>query len=781
MRQFLTTRLGVASASGLTPQRHGGATRSLLKSISRVVLVTAAGWQLVMLWATLVDLGATAWPLALAQVAAGAAALAALRIPALAAVIAPAMVASGIWSYLASGDIDSVLTFAACWQINFSSCVAGLLMLRRSTIVLVVVSALCTAAVLLAILPEWGLQLPLSIVVTQSSIIIAIRLGLSTLIAQAVAADDSAREAEAEELRTQSLQYRSARLAEESRVLHDTAINTLGAIANAGVGASDIEQVRRQCARDVALLAELRGAGPEREAARLRDVFTQPGLPAVRGGLDDEELDRLEAALPQRTIAGIVGCVREAVTNATKHSGADRVGIDLSRTGESATIRVSDSGVGFAGPLPRGRGVDASILRRAESHGFAADVESEPGTGTVVTLTVRIDDETHARAPIVRDLMPPIESVHRRSGELWGTGVAVVGVVLIIAGGTNEGFALIPMVGVMLLAVLLFRLQGLRRSRILLPSMLMVCTLVTFFLSGRATSFGLVGAAHWQALAATGPFVLLLSLRPGRSWTAAGAVVWAGLVATMAVAVVPESVPAAEIVLVAGCVGLGFSGVWAMFQTFVVRLSEREAGSRQRLFAARLQSELEAASQSSYRRWTDAGLDSAVAILQDIGSGARTPSDEDIRRSCDREERYLRQLVQVSPTLVHLSPELVPMLRHARERDVDFKLRLGDVDAWDDDVAREIGATILASLDAAPPGGSLSASLFPVREGLHLTLTGEGLRPPEQRGGSVRHDRFGSLELLEVSFTRYAALTGRSGRDETAAGKPEGELIGGAR
>ncbi|MBL3699988.1 sensor histidine kinase [Leucobacter luti] len=776
----MLVRVGAADAAGLTPAAPGGATRSFLGSVSRVALTAAATWQAVMVAITLFALGSAGVPLAGAQAIVGALALCALRVPRLWPAVPPAMVGAGILGYVLSGDVDSSLTFAACWQIDFASCFAGLLILRRSAIWLVGGAALCAAAVIVTVLPGWGIQLPLSIVVTQISIIVALRLGLSALLAHSAAADSSMRAADDAALRAESIRHQSARLAEDARVLHDTAINTFAAIASAGEGAGgqDADRVRAQCARDAALLGELRGARATR-TAQILDIFVQHGLPIRRRGAADEAIERAGAALPQPTVEAIIGCVREAVTNATKHSGADHVDIEVTTSRSELHVRVTDDGSGFAGNAALGRGVDVSIRERASAHGFSAEVRSFPRAGTTVALAAQLHRPAADPRPATdSELAESAAAVQQRAGDYWGIGVTVVSVVLMAAGGTNEGAALFPMIGVMLAAVLLSRVPALRRGRVLLPLFLAIATLVVFALGARATSFGTVGANHWQALAPTGPFVLLMSTQRGRGWILAAAAAWGALVVSLAAAVLPHSATAAMIVLVAGLVGLGFSGVWALFQGLVHRLAGAEAGARRAAFDARLASELELGSQESFQRWMESGLDSAEALLCGIRDGELPLDAAATRSACDEEERYLRQLVHISPALVHLGKVVIPTLSRARALGIAFRLRLGELDASDAHVAQDIGATIAENLTAERAGKPLTATLFPSDHGVQLTLTGPDLRAPAHLADRACLVQLGGTELLELAFRTTSTPQGDTDPGARPGGGPAAHPTG---
>jgi signal transduction histidine kinase len=93
------------------------------------------------------------------------------------------------------------------------------------------------------------------------------------------------------------------------------------------------------------------------------------------------------------SLNALVGATGEAMTNAAKHSGADRVTVYAEHTGKAIEVFVTDQGKGFdPGTIADDRrGVVDSIVGRMERHGGSASIDSEPGEGTEVTLRLAID------------------------------------------------------------------------------------------------------------------------------------------------------------------------------------------------------------------------------------------------------------------------------------------------------------------------------------------------------------------------------------------------------
>jgi two-component system sensor histidine kinase UhpB len=79
---------------------------------------------------------------------------------------------------------------------------------------------------------------------------------------------------------------------------------------------------------------------------------------------------------------------QEALSNAARHSRAERIAVGLRRTGDGVELDVSDDGRGFAfEESERGLGI-AGMRERALLLGGDLTIESRPGRGTTVSLRV---------------------------------------------------------------------------------------------------------------------------------------------------------------------------------------------------------------------------------------------------------------------------------------------------------------------------------------------------------------------------------------------------------
>ncbi len=79
---------------------------------------------------------------------------------------------------------------------------------------------------------------------------------------------------------------------------------------------------------------------------------------------------------------------QEALTNAARHSGAKRIAVSLRRSGDRVELEVADDGRGFAfEQSERGLGI-GGMRERALLVGGELTIESRPGHGTTVRLSV---------------------------------------------------------------------------------------------------------------------------------------------------------------------------------------------------------------------------------------------------------------------------------------------------------------------------------------------------------------------------------------------------------
>jgi signal transduction histidine kinase len=234
--------------------------------------------------------------------------------------------------------------------------------------------------------------------------------GRRVLYGRATAADAGLDQADQAARAEYAVLRRSIERREHDRLLHDTILNTLTAVAR-GSGEAVAEVVTR-CRQDVALMEAALGGGDDLAAdsarspgdllAQVRAVVSDMrarGL-AVHLDVDDAEADgAAAAAVPARVVAAVANAVREALSNVTAHAGTAEAWVSVRVTQaeeaeESAAdpcrLRavVRDRGAGFdLARVDRARlGLRRSITERAAECGGQASIWSRPGQGTEVSL-----------------------------------------------------------------------------------------------------------------------------------------------------------------------------------------------------------------------------------------------------------------------------------------------------------------------------------------------------------------------------------------------------------
>src|SRR5829696_300035 len=114
--------------------------------------------------------------------------------------------------------------------------------------------------------------------------------------------------------------------------------------------------------------------------------FERRRSPAIEVELSVEE--GVPEQLPEEVCKGVLLVVREALTNARRHSSARRVRVALGATEEEIAVEVADDGVGFdARQSTQSVGLGAMRERAALMSG-SLEVLSEPAEGTRVHLRV---------------------------------------------------------------------------------------------------------------------------------------------------------------------------------------------------------------------------------------------------------------------------------------------------------------------------------------------------------------------------------------------------------
>lgn len=179
-----------------------------------------------------------------------------------------------------------------------------------------------------------------------------------------------------------------------ARVLHDRVLQTLETLAT-GSWVSD-KDFRTHIATEATWLrAFVEGAdiAEERDLLvglqRLVQRNARVGLRVELNSTRLRDARTLRAALPPELVDAVVDATQEALTNTAKHAGVDTAVVRVGTTTEELTVSVLDQGRGFEPEsVSHGTGIERSIRSRIAEQGGVVRVESAPGAGTYVEITV---------------------------------------------------------------------------------------------------------------------------------------------------------------------------------------------------------------------------------------------------------------------------------------------------------------------------------------------------------------------------------------------------------
>jgi signal transduction histidine kinase len=191
---------------------------------------------------------------------------------------------------------------------------------------------------------------------------------------------------------------------EHERLLHDTVLNTLTALARAG--RDDVAEVVNRCRQDLALVEGALGdpdelaAGTRRPSGDLLGEVRAVVADMRARGLDihlDME-DEGVSGIPPRVTTAISNAAREALSNVAAHAGTGEAWVQVRLTAHAGDARapchlqviVRDRGTGFdpARVDDDARlGLRRSITERTADCGGQASIWSAPGQGSVVHMS----------------------------------------------------------------------------------------------------------------------------------------------------------------------------------------------------------------------------------------------------------------------------------------------------------------------------------------------------------------------------------------------------------
>ncbi|HEY7144157.1 MAG TPA: ATP-binding protein [Streptosporangiaceae bacterium] len=241
-----------------------------------------------------------------------------------------------------------------------------------------------------------GRSAPASAAAALFAIALAVWFGREAVQRWATGADAALDQADAQ-ARAQYVELtRNIERREHERLLHDTVLNTLTALARGGgPRAAAVSRARH----DVRLMEDLLGpaAGRGAQPPADPDGGLLAGVETVAAGLRARGLTVHVAVtgqilgIPRAVAAGMAHAVREALSNVASHARTSQAWVDVSPLGAGDGVQVSvrDAGAGFDPARTPGQarlGLRRSIVERLADLGGRAVIRSAPGRGTDVIM-----------------------------------------------------------------------------------------------------------------------------------------------------------------------------------------------------------------------------------------------------------------------------------------------------------------------------------------------------------------------------------------------------------
>jgi signal transduction histidine kinase len=547
-----------------------------------------------------------------------------------------------------------------------------------------------------------------------------------------------------------------------SRVLHDTVLNTLGAVRRGiGTDARDLEALRSRCALDLVELRQLR----DRRYDAVGDVgVAVEALLSALGAraavlaltLDTTTSVTSTAPIPTPVADALAGAGAEALINVAKHSGRDAAELRLTWDGRVLELQVADDGVGWSGALDAGRGISRSIVARSAEVGVDALVATAPGDGTAVTLTWRApaaapvgagassveapqagaSDDAVPRARAVASSDPALAALLARvavRAGAWVTGLLVVFTV-VFWGDTGSAGSVVALA--ILLAVLgATWLIGVRRGRVPLPSAYAAALVVATFV---VTALPARDAATCQALlegwwGVDGAAVVLLSLlllTRGWWWASAGAAAMVLGALSLYARQVPLPAECTDQPAYLGVFELSIVAAILIFREALLRQWQRAADSRARSDALRLERDVRTATERARDARVDVVLAATVPLLDTLSRGAADPGEDGVRRQCATAESALRSLLVLGLVADPLRGVLGDAVLDAFAQGSAVAVMAPIGEPHLPHAEAPLRALLREVVDALAPDETVTASLVAAPEGTSLTLVSHVPLPP---------------------------------------------------
>ena len=444
------------------------------------------------------------------------------------------------------------------------------------------------------------------------------------------------------ESRLMGIRLIQQRISRQEQRLHETVLNTLNAIARGGVKVD--AALRSRCQDAIAVLRRMRTIDStvpamdsqdwrhdlEESIVELRDL----GM-AVYLTLD------VRGTLPSEVYAACITAIREACTNARRHSGASSVSLEIATSGGGSRsratalrIRIGDDGRGFDAEQNTTRfGLPQAILGPLTDLGGHVSIDAQPESGVTISLDWQagvFDSRDFALRDLgmsARFFAAPVLTAFTLFGliSLLMTGQELVHPIF-------GWLALLAYAGIAAVIIWSTRSSG-------IPGWLViaVCVVAPFVyrLQGASLTQGVQGNwAEWASECIAAMFLVVAAA--GRPW-------WSWLAAVASWIVIQGGFPLE--LIQPGCAVIYAGALYARSVRHNARRYDRINEQRLQELANAEVAEREVELLS--RRYALLDESGALALFTGIIESSSDPADGAVREQADREEHYIRAVMRI--------------------------------------------------------------------------------------------------------------------------------------
>ncbi len=453
--------------------------------------------------------------------------------------------------------------------------------------------------------------------------------------------------------------------------IHETALNTLTAIGRGGISQdSDMRERIRERAHEAERLLESVTRVPEEsrqafngaEVKDPNDEISQLIADAKFVGMKVRITGKFPVNFPPEVRAAMIAAIREAVSNAIRHSNATSVRIRILRgSWRDGAMRVrvviSDDGIGFDDAhIDRGFGTSQAIEGSLRIVGGLGTIVSAPGEGTRVELAWPVNSHRHPHAD---DL--PIGAAQSVANPVLGamwifSGLSLVGTISFVASPILNLLAFVAYSVLVLIVI-----QRASRGFLTWPLAVFLCISAPFVFRLQDAALTDLSSGQWTEWTSEALVALLFVVAAiGPMW------VWPVALLSWFVMqgdVLTEITQPGTAVIVAGSL-LGFSLHRSLVE-YQRRKSELIAAQRQ-VDATLADAERLAARYESVR------VTGVLPLLHQLGEGEIDPSAPEVREACRIYERHIRSLMGLDPIEREFDRALISLSDLACSRGVLF-------------------------------------------------------------------------------------------------------------